>query len=79
MLKVGNTGEKGTVEMQDLLLTTKGGTAGVVLMEWNVAADHQGSAALWGEILCLFLCYFISIYKFLQMFTHESVAQPDLA
>jgi hypothetical protein len=37
--------------MQDLILTTKGGTAGVVPMEWNVAASHQGSAALWGMLL----------------------------
>ncbi|KAK3898567.1 glycoside hydrolase, partial [Staphylotrichum tortipilum] len=47
MLKVGNKGDIGTVEMQDLLLTTKGGTAGAVLMEWNVKAASAGAAALW--------------------------------
>jgi hypothetical protein len=45
MLKVGNPGDTGAVEMQDLILTTQGGTAGVVLMEWNVKASRQG--ALW--------------------------------
>ncbi|CAK7205467.1 hypothetical protein SEUCBS139899_008242 [Sporothrix eucalyptigena] len=47
MLQVGEVGDRGSVEIQDLILTTKGGTAGVVLMEWNVAADTLGSAALW--------------------------------
>ncbi|KAL8365461.1 hypothetical protein RB595_004326 [Gaeumannomyces hyphopodioides] len=47
MLKVGNDGDVGTVEMQDLILTTKGGTAGAVLMEWNVKAKSAGAAALW--------------------------------
>jgi hypothetical protein len=49
MIKVGNDGEVGTVEMQDLILTTKGGTAGAVLLQWNVKAATPGSAALWGE------------------------------
>ncbi|CAK7223423.1 hypothetical protein SBRCBS47491_005203 [Sporothrix bragantina] len=47
MLQVGEQGDNGTVEIQDLILTTSGGTAGVVLMEWNVAAQETGSAALW--------------------------------
>lgn len=48
MLKVGNAGDVGNVEMQDLILTTQGGTAGAVLMEWNVKAEKKGSAGLWG-------------------------------
>lgn len=48
MLQIGNRGDVGTVEIQDLILTTKGGTAGVVLMQWNVKAASPGSAALWG-------------------------------
>ncbi|GAW24601.1 hypothetical protein ANO14919_141920 [Xylariales sp. No.14919] len=47
MLKVGNDGDVGTVEMQDLILTSKGPTPGVVLMEWNVLAKSAGAAALW--------------------------------
>lgn len=49
MLKVGNAKDIGTVEMQDLILTTKGATAGAILMEWNVRAKTQGSAALFGR------------------------------
>ncbi|KAL2850737.1 pectate lyase superfamily protein-domain-containing protein [Aspergillus pseudoustus] len=47
MLRVGNRGDVGTVELQDLILTTKGGTAGAMLMEWNVKAASPGTAALW--------------------------------
>ncbi|KAK1979523.1 pectate lyase superfamily protein-domain-containing protein [Colletotrichum cereale] len=47
MLRVGHPGQVGNVEMQDLIFTTKGSTAGAVLVEWNMAADAKGSAALW--------------------------------
>lgn len=47
MLRVGEPGEVGNMEMQDLLFTTKGPTAGAVLVEWNIKADKKGSAALW--------------------------------
>ena len=49
MIKVGNRNDVGTVEMQDLLITTKGGTAGAILIQWNVREKTQGSAALWGK------------------------------
>lgn len=47
MLEIGNKDDVGTVEMQDLLLTTKGGTAGVILMQFNVKAKSPGAAAVW--------------------------------
>lgn len=47
MLQVGRKGEVGDVEMQDLLFTTRGGTAGLVLVEWNIKAASAGSAGLW--------------------------------
>lgn len=47
MFKVGNKGDVGSVEMQDLILTSKGSTPGLICMEWNLAAESQGSAALW--------------------------------
>ncbi|KAK6542011.1 hypothetical protein TWF694_007782 [Orbilia ellipsospora] len=47
MLRIGNPGDFGKVEMQDLLFTVKGPTAGVVLVEWNIMADDQGSAGMW--------------------------------
>ncbi|KAI8248970.1 Glucan 1,3-beta-glucosidase [Colletotrichum sp. SAR 10_77] len=47
MVRVGDWGEKGSVEIQDLVFTTKSPTPGAVLMEWNMAKDLQGSAAMW--------------------------------
>jgi hypothetical protein len=47
LIKVGSAGEIGNVEMQDLLFTTRGATAGLILIEWNIQADAQGSAGLW--------------------------------
>lgn len=53
MLKVGEPGSVGLVEMQDLLFTTKGPTPGVILVQWNIQASSKGSAALWGKsIVC---------------------------
>jgi hypothetical protein len=47
MLKVGAVNDVGSVEMQDLLFTTRGPTPGAVLVEWNIQADSPGSAGLW--------------------------------
>ncbi|KAK4101429.1 glycoside hydrolase family 55 protein, partial [Parathielavia hyrcaniae] len=46
LIKVGEPGQVGGVEMQDLIITTKGPTAGAVLIEWNVRAESKGAAAL---------------------------------
>lgn len=47
MLRVGHVGEVGDVEMQDLIFTTQGPTAGAILLEWNIKAAKPGSAGLW--------------------------------
>lgn len=48
LLKVGNKSDVGTVEIQDIIVTTKKWfSAGVTLIEWNVQEKDQGSAALW--------------------------------
>ena len=47
MVRVGDPGSEGTVELQDLIFATKGPTAGAVLVEWNIKASDQGKAALW--------------------------------
>ncbi|KAJ5142746.1 uncharacterized protein N7515_001533 [Penicillium bovifimosum] len=46
-VKVGYSGDVGIVEIQDLLFTVSGPTAGVVLVEWNVEQSVKGSAAMW--------------------------------
>lgn len=47
MLKVGQEGSVGVVEMQGLIFTSRGPTAGLVLVEWNIRAATKGSAGIW--------------------------------
>ena len=49
MIKVGNVGDVGNIEIQDVLFTVKGATQGAVLLEWNAKAATQGSVAMWGS------------------------------
>jgi len=48
-VQVGIPGDVGVIEMQDLMFTVSGPTAGAVLVEWNVHESIQGSAGLWCE------------------------------
>jgi hypothetical protein len=36
------------VEIQNMMMTVKGATAGAIMMEWNVHESGQGAAGLWG-------------------------------
>ncbi|KAH8667649.1 exo-1,3-beta-D-glucanase [Tricladium varicosporioides] len=47
MVQVGLKGDAGVIEIQDLMFTNRGPTAGVILMEWNVRQTAAGSAAMW--------------------------------
>ncbi|KAJ6093992.1 hypothetical protein N7467_002837 [Penicillium canescens] len=47
LFQVGQKGETGSVEMSDLIITTKGAAPGAILMEWNLAGASQGSAGMW--------------------------------
>ncbi|KAI1863819.1 uncharacterized protein JN550_009317 [Neoarthrinium moseri] len=47
LLRVGEPGEIGNVEMQDLIFTSKGNTPGLTFVEWNVRAESAGSAGMW--------------------------------
>ncbi|KAG9760638.1 pectin lyase-like protein, partial [Aureobasidium melanogenum] len=47
MVRVGQSGDVGSVELSDLLFTVSGPTAGAILVEWNVHQGEQGSAAMW--------------------------------
>ena len=50
MVYVGNPGDQGIVEMQDLLFTSVGSLPGLVLMQWNIQGVPAASAAMWGEL-----------------------------
>lgn len=47
MIQVGQAGDVGSVELSDLILTTKGPAPGAILMEWNVQQASQGSTGMW--------------------------------
>ncbi|KAK8023663.1 Pectin lyase fold/virulence factor [Apiospora rasikravindrae] len=47
VVRVGEEGDVGSMEIVDMLFTAKGPTAGAIMMEWNVHESSQGTAALW--------------------------------
>jgi hypothetical protein len=49
IVQVGKKGDVGIIEMQDLLVTVRGPTAGAIVIQWNVHGSVKGSAGLWGE------------------------------
>jgi hypothetical protein len=51
VVKVGEIGDVGSAEIQDLLFTVKGPTAGALILEWYIKKVTPGSAAIWGENL----------------------------
>ncbi|KAF2396068.1 pectin lyase-like protein [Trichodelitschia bisporula] len=50
LAKVGNPGDKGVIEISDMMFTGSGPTRGAIFMEWNIKESHQGSAAMWDTI-----------------------------
>lgn len=53
LIKVGEPGNQGVVEIQGVMFTVRGPTAGAILVEWNIHESSQGSAGLWGMFLML--------------------------
>ncbi|KAF7360849.1 Glucan 1,3-beta-glucosidase [Mycena sanguinolenta] len=47
VIQVGNPGDIGQVEMSDFVITTTGGSAGAIGIQWNLDAAAQGVAGLW--------------------------------
>ena len=47
VFRVGAPGDRGAVEMTDLMFQTLGPAPGAILIEWNVADSSQGACALW--------------------------------
>jgi hypothetical protein len=68
-VRVGHPGDVGVIEIQDVMFTVKGPTAGAVLVEWNVKESAQGSAAMWGLYSSLsLLISTTSIYLFRRLY-----------
>jgi len=49
LIRVGESGSKGSVELQDLIFTSTGPVPGLTILEWNIEAESPGAAAIWGE------------------------------
>lgn len=49
VIQVGNAGEKGVVEISDMVFSTRSGSAGAIVVQWNVgdASGQQGTVGLW--------------------------------
>lgn len=47
VIKVGNAGDSGVLELSDLLFTVKGPNPGAILVEWNIHESTHGSAGMW--------------------------------
>ncbi|KAG8922282.1 hypothetical protein FRC01_014240 [Tulasnella sp. 417] len=49
VIKVGNAGDKGVVEISDMVFSARSGSAGAVVFEWNVAdaTGQKATAAMW--------------------------------
>ena len=47
VVQVGKPGEKGTVEWSDMIVSTKGGQAGAILIQWNLDASETTPAGAW--------------------------------
>ncbi|TGO46551.1 hypothetical protein BCON_0318g00010 [Botryotinia convoluta] len=46
-IQVGNPGDIGVIEIQDMMFNVSGPTAGVILVEWNVHEIVQESLGMW--------------------------------
>jgi hypothetical protein len=42
-IEVGKKGQRGKVEIVEMMFTAKGPTAGAIMVEWNVEADGPGA------------------------------------
>ncbi|KFA45429.1 hypothetical protein S40293_10065 [Stachybotrys chartarum IBT 40293] len=47
VVRVGQPGDEGALEMTDMIISAKGPTAGAIMVEWNVKASSNGAAGMW--------------------------------
>jgi len=47
MVRVGEPGSHGIMEITDIVFATRGPAAGAIVMEWNVHSNLQGGAGMW--------------------------------
>ncbi|KAJ7241628.1 pectate lyase superfamily protein-domain-containing protein [Mycena rebaudengoi] len=47
LVQVGNPGDTGAVEISDMVISTTGGSAGAIGIQWNIKTSSQGAAGMW--------------------------------
>ncbi|KAG8161147.1 hypothetical protein KVR01_009411 [Diaporthe batatas] len=47
VVRVADPGDVGIIEIQDMLFTVSGPTAGAIVLQWNAQEATQGSAGIW--------------------------------
>ncbi|KAH9921800.1 beta-1,3-glucanase [Fomitopsis serialis] len=47
MVRAGERGSKGILEISDIVFATRGPAPGAIVLEWNVHSDVQGGAGMW--------------------------------
>lgn len=47
VVRVADPGDVGIIEIQDMLFTVSGPTAGAIIVQWNAQEATQGSVAMW--------------------------------
>jgi len=47
MIQVGNPGDVGTVEITDVMFSTRGAQPGAILVQWNIRGSQAGAAGIW--------------------------------
>ncbi|KAI0755599.1 exo-beta-1,3-glucanase [Fomes fomentarius] len=47
VVRVGQDGDVGNVEISDIIFATQGPTPGAIVVEWNIHSNVQGGAGLW--------------------------------
>lgn len=47
LLKIGTSGECGSVELSDFVVSGKGATAGAIMMEYNLVGDSGSPSGMW--------------------------------
>lgn len=72
-VQVGMDGDIGIIEIQDMMFTVSGPTAGAILVEWNVHESTQGSAGLWGKHYTLLILVALFDRMLISLDTHIRV------
>jgi glucan 1,3-beta-glucosidase len=47
VVRVGNSGDSASIEWSGMIVSARGATAGVILIEWNLASPSSAPSGMW--------------------------------